>query len=60
MQPEEITKELDRFIVGQSEAKKAVAVAMRARSMSILLSFSIIFDVYSQATDGDVSKCLSR
>lgn len=31
MQPEEIMKELDRYIVGQVEAKKAVAIAMRNR-----------------------------
>jgi ATP-dependent HslUV protease ATP-binding subunit HslU len=31
LQPEEITKELDKYIVGQIDAKKAVAVAMRNR-----------------------------
>jgi len=31
MKPREIMAELDRYIVGQSEAKKAVAVAMRNR-----------------------------
>ena len=29
--PREIVSELDRFIIGQTEAKKAVAVALRNR-----------------------------
>ncbi|MBI2233979.1 MAG: HslU--HslV peptidase ATPase subunit, partial [Micavibrio aeruginosavorus] len=29
--PREIVSELDRFIVGQSEAKRAVAIALRNR-----------------------------
>mmetsp|Transcript_30231 Transcript_30231/g.50798 ORF Transcript_30231/g.50798 Transcript_30231/m.50798 type:complete len:503 (+) Transcript_30231:6-1514(+) len=36
--PREIVAELDRFIVGQSDAKKAVAVAMRNRFRRKLLS----------------------
>jgi ATP-dependent HslUV protease ATP-binding subunit HslU len=31
MTPQEIVSELDRHIVGQSEAKRAVAIAMRNR-----------------------------
>merc|ERR1719217_1653215 len=31
MRPKEIVTQLDRFIVGQSDAKRAVAVAMRNR-----------------------------
>jgi len=34
MQPEEIMRELDRYIVGQNDAKKAVAVAMSILSSS--------------------------
>ena len=29
--PKEIVRELDRFIIGQDEAKRAVAVALRNR-----------------------------
>ncbi|MGB0412760.1 MAG: HslU--HslV peptidase ATPase subunit, partial [Pikeienuella sp.] len=29
--PREIVSELDRFIIGQKEAKRAVAVALRSR-----------------------------
>ena len=31
MTPQEIVSELDRYIVGQQEAKRAVAIAMRNR-----------------------------
>ena len=33
--PREIVSELDRYIVGQSAAKRAVAIAMRNRCRSI-------------------------
>ena len=35
--PREIVKELDRYIIGQTEAKKAVAVALRNRYRRNLL-----------------------
>ena len=31
LSPKEIVKELDKYIIGQSEAKKAVAIALRNR-----------------------------
>ena len=34
LSPREIVSELDRFVVGQNKAKKAVAVALRNRSVS--------------------------
>lgn len=37
MTPREIVKELDRYIIGQTEAKKAVAVALRNRYRRSLL-----------------------
>jgi len=36
--PREITRELDRFIVGQDEAKRAVAIALRNRYRRSMLS----------------------
>ena len=36
--PREIVRELDRYIVGQDEAKKAVAVALRNRYRRAQLS----------------------
>ena len=36
--PREIVRELDRYIVGQDEAKRAVAVALRNRYRRALLS----------------------
>ena len=32
--PREIVSELDRYIIGQRDAKRAVAVALRSRSVS--------------------------
>ena len=34
LSPREIVSELDRYVIGQKEAKKAVAVALRNRSVS--------------------------
>ena len=34
MTPKEIVQELDKYIIGQDEAKKSVAIALRNRSVS--------------------------
>ena len=31
LKPKDLVKELDRYIIGQTEAKKAVAIALRNR-----------------------------
>ena len=38
MTPKEIVAELDKYIIGQDEAKKSVAIALRNRSRRSLLS----------------------
>ena len=37
--PKEIVNELDKYIIGQNEAKKAVAIALRNRYRRSMLSF---------------------
>ncbi|MEL6169512.1 MAG: ATP-dependent protease ATPase subunit HslU [Pseudomonadota bacterium] len=44
--PREIVSELDRFIIGQSEAKRAVAVALRSRWRRRQLSDDLRDEVY--------------
>ena len=38
LSPREIVKELDKYIIGQGEAKRAVAVALRNRYRRSMLS----------------------
>ena len=38
MTPKEIVQELDKYIIGQDEAKKSVAIALRNRYRRSLLS----------------------
>ena len=38
MTPREIVRELDKYIVGQDSAKKAVAIALRSRYRRKMLS----------------------
>ena len=38
LSPREIVKELDKYIIGQGEAKRAVAVALRNRHRRSMLS----------------------
>ena len=44
--PREIVSELDRFIIGQKEAKRAVAVALRSRWRRRQLGAEIRDEVY--------------
>ena len=43
--PKEIVTELDRFIVGQQDAKRAVAVALRNRWRRMQLPSNLIDEV---------------
>ncbi len=43
--PEEITKELDKYIIGQDEAKKCVAIALRNRARRRMLSSDIAEEI---------------
>jgi ATP-dependent HslUV protease ATP-binding subunit HslU len=44
--PREIVSELDRFIIGQNDAKRAVAVALRSRWRRRQLSNDLRDEVY--------------
>ena len=44
--PREIVSELDRFIIGQNDAKRAVAVALRSRWRRNQLSEELKEEVY--------------
>ena len=44
--PREIVSELDRFIIGQNDAKRAVAVALRSRWRRKQLSTDLRDEVY--------------
>lgn len=48
MRPAEFVRHLDRFIVGQSEAKRAVAVAFRSRWRESQLSPAARADICSR------------
>ena len=43
--PREIVNELDKYIIGQSEAKKAVAVALRNRYRRSMLSPEVMDEI---------------
>ena len=45
MNPREIVQELDRFVVGQAKAKRAVAIALRSRIRRRMLPDELAEDV---------------
>ena len=61
--PKEIVKELDKYIIGQAEAKKAVAIALRNRGRRRLLSDDLREDVdldpISPPDENEIKKLLS-
>lgn len=42
LSPKQIVAELDRYIIGQQDAKKAVAIALRNRYRRSMLPLSLI------------------
>ena len=51
--PREIVSELDRFIIGQNDAKRAVAVALRSRWRRRQLSNDLRDEVYPKKHSND-------
>ena len=49
--PQEIVAELDKHIIGQGEAKRAVAIALRNRWRRMQIEEPMRFDVYLQEGD---------
>ena len=47
--PREIVSELDRFIVGQADAKRAVAIALRNRWVAIAVAMMVLFSLVLSA-----------
>ena len=55
--PREIVSELDRFIIGQKDAKRAVAVALRNRWRRKRLSDDLREEVYPEYPDDRAHGC---
>jgi len=53
--PREIVSELDRFIIGQNDAKRAVAVALRSRWRRKQLSTDLRDEVYPKNIDSRIN-----
>ena len=51
LSPKQIVSELDKFIIGQEEAKKAVAIALRNRYRRSKLSSDIREENYEQISN---------
>ena len=55
--PREIVSELDRFIIGQKDAKRAVAVALRSRWRRKQLSSDLRDEVFQKHSDDRAYWC---
>ena len=55
--PREIVSELDRFIVGQTDAKRAVAIALRNRWRRLQLEGGLREDRFSERFSLRVNRC---
>ena len=53
MTPREIVRELDRYIIGQDEAKRAVAIALRNRYRRSRVSEEMREEIYAQEYSDD-------
>ena len=49
MTPQEIVSELDRYIIGQHDAKRAVAIALRNRWVAIAVVMMVLFSAVLSA-----------
>ena len=58
--PRQIVRELDRYIVGQDEAKRAVAIALRNRYRRAQLPEEILNHTYEYTMREDIVMCMEE
>ena len=56
LKPKDLVKELDRYIIGQNEAKKAVAIALRNRYRRMQLPKDIQEETISATVSGEMKE----